>query len=194
MEVGLGGINIPTYSGGLGVLAGDTLHSAADLRVPMVGVTLLYRKGYFCQHLDQTGHQAEEPESWDPQQHLELMPPVVMMEIEGQQLQVRAWRHIIRGVTGHEVPVYFLDTALPENSPDNQALSGQLYGGDQRLRLRQEALLGLGGVAMLREMGHDGTQVYHMNEGHSALLALALLEARLAGRGWRSVRRGSDGS
>ena len=188
MEIGLGDPNIPTYSGGLGVLAGDTLHSAADLRVPMIGVTLLYRKGYFRQTLDPSGHQIEKSESWEPQQFLELMPPVITMQIEGRQLRVRAWRHLIRGVTGHGVPVYFLDTAIEGNSLEDHALSGQLYGGDQRFRLRQEALLGLGGVAMLRELGHDSVRVYHMNEGHSALLALALLEVRLAGRGMAAVR------
>lgn len=188
MEIGLGDPNIPTYSGGLGVLAGDTLRSAADLQLPMVGVTLLYRKGYFRQRLDPNGRQMEESESWEPQQFLELMPPVITMQIEGRQLQVRSWRYEIQGITGHTVPVYFLDTVVEGNSLEDQALSGQLYGGDPRFRLRQETLLGLGGVAMLRELGHDRVRVYHMNEGHSALLALALLEVRLAGRGMASVR------
>ncbi len=183
MEIGLGELNIPTYSGGLGVLAGDTLHSAADLGLPIVGVTLLYREGYFRQRLDPTGQQIEAPEMWEPSQSLELMPPVLTMQIEGRHLEVRAWRHVIHGITGHTVPVYFLDTTMEGNSLEDQALSGQLYGGDPRFRLRQEALLGLGGVAMLRELGHDDIRVYHMNEGHSALLALALLETCLAGRG-----------
>ena len=187
MEVGLSRQIIPSYSGGLGVLAGDTLSSAADLQLPMVSVTLLYRHGYFRQRLDANGGQLEEDESWDPQQFLELMPPVMAMEIEGRQVHVRAWRYLIHGVTGHVVPVYFLDTALSDNCDEDQGLTDHLYGDGQRYRFRQEMLLGLGGVAMLRELGHDRIQVYHMNEGHSALLALALLEGRLAGRGSQAV-------
>jgi starch phosphorylase len=178
---------MPTYSGGLGVLAGDTLRAAADLDVPMVGMTLLHRKGYFRQHLDAQGNQTESPASWSPEKHLEPLPVRVSVSIEGRPVQIRAWRHTVRGVSGHTIPVYFLDTALEENSPWDQTLTDHLYGGDQRYRLCQEVVLGLGGVAMLKALGHDRVRTYHMNEGHSALLALGLLAEQTEGRPVRSV-------
>jgi glycogen phosphorylase len=173
---------MPTYAGGLGVLAGDTLRSAADLGVPMLGVTLLYRKGYFEQRLDERGNQLEEPSQWHPENSLEPMEPRVAVAIEGRTVWVRAWRFRIRGVNVHEVPVYLLDTALPENSPWDAALTDLLYGGDDHYRLCQEAILGLGGLPLLRALGHTELECYHMNEGHAGLLALALAEERLAGR------------
>jgi starch phosphorylase len=186
MEVGLDPA-MPTYSGGLGVLAGDTLRAAADLGVPLVGVTLLHRKGYFHQHLDAQGNQQESPSVWSPEQFLEPLEPRVSVTIEGREVQARAWRYGVRGLPGHSVPVYFLDTALAENSPWDQTLTDCLYGGDERYRLCQEVLLGLGGVAMLRALGHDSVQLYHMNEGHSALLTLALLKEQMQGRDLRGA-------
>lgn len=167
---------IPTYSGGLGVLAGDTLRAAADLEVPMVAVTLVYRKGYFRQRLDRSGNQAEEPQEWQPETKAELMERSAWVPIEGRKVLIQAWRYKIRGVTGHEVPVYLLDASLPENSSWDQQLTDHLYGGDNHYRLCQEALLGMGGVRMLQRLGHRGIQVFHMNEGHAALLTIALLE------------------
>jgi starch phosphorylase len=149
----------------------------------MVGVTLLHRKGYFRQHLDRWGNQQESPADWSPEELLERLAPQVYLTLEGRKVQVRAWRYLLRGISGHTVPVLFLDTRLPENSPEDQALTDYLYGGDDHYRLLQEAVLGLGGVAMLRALGRDNMQVYHMNEGHSALLALALLEEHAAARG-----------
>jgi starch phosphorylase len=186
MEVGLEPA-MPTYSGGLGVLAGDTLRAAADLAIPMVGVTLLHRKGYFQQHLDDRGNQSESPSAWNPDEFLEPLQPRVAVTIEGREVDIRAWRCLVVGVTGHTVPVYFLDTAFPENSPWDQTLTDHLYGGDEHYRLCQEVLLGLGGVAMLKALGHRNVRAYHMNEGHSALLALALLEEETAGRGLAHV-------
>lgn len=170
---------MPTYSGGLGVLAGDMLRSAADLGAPVVGVTLLYRKGYFRQRLDANGNQSEEPYTWSPEVRLELMQPVGSVSIEGRTVRVRAWRYWVVGITGHRVPVYLLDTAVPENSPWDRTLTDHLYGGDEHYRLCQEVVLGIGGVALLDLLGHRDITGYHMNEGHSALLALALLERRL---------------
>jgi len=186
MEVGLDPA-MPTYSGGLGVLAGDTLRAAADLGVPMAAVTLLHRKGYFDQHLDAQGNQTESPSVWSPEALLELLPPRVSVTVEGRQVQVRAWRYLVRGLSGHAVPVYLLDTALAENDPWDQALTDCLYGGDERYRLCQETVLGLGGAAMLGALGHGGIELYHMNEGHSALLVLALLEEQTEGRGLNHV-------
>jgi starch phosphorylase len=182
MEVGLEPA-MPTYAGGLGVLAGDTLRAAADLGVPMVGVTLLHRKGYFRQHLDVQGNQSESPSIWYPEEFLEAMEPHISVTISGRTVQVRAWRYLVRGVSDHTVPVYFLDTALPENSPWDQSLTDHLYHGGDDYRLCQEVILGLGGVAMLGALGHERVQLFHMNEGHSALLALALLEEQTGGRG-----------
>lgn len=180
MEVGIDP-SLPTYSGGLGILAGDTLRAAADLGVPMIGMTLLHRKGYFRQHLDSNGNQSESPSEWSPEKILEPMEPRVSVTIEGRQVHIRAWRYLVRGASGYTVPVYFLDTALPENSASDQAYTDHLYGGDDRYRLCQEVILGLGGVAMLRALGHTGIRTYHMNEGHSALLALGLLNERTKG-------------
>jgi starch phosphorylase len=186
MEVGLDPA-MPTYSGGLGMLAGDTLRSAADLAISMVGVTLLHRKGYFRQHLDAEGNQSEGPAIWSPEDFLEPLEPRVFVTIEGRQVRIRAWRYIVRGVSGHSVPVYLLDTALPENTAWDQTLTDHLYGGDDHYRLCQEVVLGLGGAAMLRALGYRTIQTYHMNEGHSALLTLALLEEQHERRGLHDV-------
>ena len=186
MEVALDP-EIPTYSGGLGVLAGDTLRAAADLSMGMVAVTLLYRKGYFRQHLDNQGNQTEAPYSWSPEDFLDPLEPRVSVTLEGRKVTVRAWRYSVKGVSGHEVPVYLLDTALPENSEFDRTLTDQLYGGDVRYRLCQETILGIGGVAMLRALGYSNIATFHMNEGHSALLALALLEEQTGDRGLESM-------
>lgn len=174
---------LPTYSGGLGVLAGDTLRAAADLGLRMVGITLLHRKGYFRQHLDEQGGQSEAPNDWSPETNLEVLPATATISIEGSPVRVRAWRYVVRGVTGRTVPVLFLDTFLPENEPRHRAITDYLYGGDSHYRLCQEVVLGMGGVAMLRALGYEQVQAYHMNEGHSALLGLALLQERMAERG-----------
>ena len=121
MEIALAP-SIPTYSGGLGILAGDSLRSAADLSVPMAAVTLLHRKDYFRQRLDEKGNQFEELAVWNPGEQLELMEPTVSVTVEGRQVMVRAWRFLIQGIAGHVVPVYLLDTALNENSPWDQTL------------------------------------------------------------------------
>jgi starch phosphorylase len=176
---------IPTYSGGLGVLAGDTLRSAADLALPVVAVTLAHRKGYFNQRLDAFGNQTEDDASWRPEDRLESTDKIVAIEIEGREVRVRAWIYRIRGLNGDEVPVYLLDTALPENTEEDQSITDSLYGRDATYRLRQEIVLGIGGAEMLRALGHGGTgrMLHHINEGHAALLTLALLERQLGGRG-----------
>jgi len=178
MEIGLEP-QMPTYSGGLGVLAGDTLRAAADVGVPMVAVTLLHREGYFRQKLDSKGNQTEEAYDWEPEEYLEELQEVAEVELEGRKVQVHAWRYVIEGVHGHTVPVYFLDTNLAPNDPYDKRLTGELYGGDRRYRLCQEVLLGIGGIAMLEALGHTHIRTCHMNEGHSALLSLALLEREM---------------
>jgi len=171
--------DMPTYSGGLGMLAGDTLRSAADLGAAVVAVTLVYRKGYFRQLLDPAGNQSEQPQQWEPERILKQVEGRVSVEIEQRQVWIRAWQFDVNGIDGDIVPVYLLDTNLPENSEEDRHLTDSLYGGDERYRLCQEIILGLGGFGLLGKLGHDRIQAYHMNEGHSALLALGLLERRL---------------
>src|ERR671919_2396103 len=131
MEIGLD-TGIPTYGGGLGILAGDTLRAAADLGTPMVGMTLLHRKGYLRQHLDSLGNQYESEETWYPEEHVEALTHRVSVTIEGRPVLIRAWRYMIQGASEQAVPVYFLDTDLYENAPADHALTGYLYGGDSR--------------------------------------------------------------
>jgi glycogen phosphorylase len=181
MEVGLVSA-MPTYSGGLGILAADTLRAAADLDFPMLGITLLNRKGYFRQHLDPQGNQTESPVSWDPAQFLEPMEALAAVTIEGRPVKIRAWRYLLAGISRSRVPVYFLDTSLPENSAWDQTLTDYLYGGDSHYRFCQEVVLGMGGVAMLRALGYTNIKAFHMNEGHSALLILSLLEEQMVKR------------
>ena len=171
--------DIPTYSGGLGILAGDTLRSAADLGVPLVAVTLAYRKGYFRQILDSAGNQFEQPQEWDPETQITEVKQRVTVEIEGRQVSIRAWKYTITGNTGEIVPVYLLDTDVPENTEYDRGLTDSLYGGDQRYRLAQEIVLGLGGFRLTEKLYPGLIETFHMNEGHSALLSLGLLERRL---------------
>ena len=173
---------VATYSGGLGVLAGDVIRAAADAGYPMAGVTLLYRDGYFRQRLDDGGRQHEEPQAWRPEDALERLPGTIALAISGRTVTVGAWRYTVVGCDGHVVPVYFLDTDREENDEQARALTRRLYGGDAHYRLEQEALLGLATPAILAALGEERIATYHLNEGHAALLGLALLErARSAG-------------
>ena len=192
MEIALD-VAMPTYSGGLGVLAGDTLRSAADLRVPLVGVTLLHRKGYFYQRLDASGRQFEEPVAWMPDDVLTELPSRTTVTIEGRLVHIRAWRYDVTGLGGASVPVYLLDTDLPGNTEWDRHLTDHLYGGDAHYRLCQEVVLGIGGVRMLRALGHTDISLFHMNEGHSSLLVLALLDERLRREGRTDNERGRGG-
>jgi starch phosphorylase len=175
---------IPTYSGGLGVLAGDTIRSAADLQIPIVAVSLLHRTGYFQQVLDAGGHQSEQPVDWKVEDFLQEEPARHAVTIEERFVQLRAWRYEVKGVSGYMVPVYLLDTDLEENTPWDRSLTLALYGGDWYYRLCQEVILGIGGVRMLRALGHVEVERFHMNEGHASLLTLELMqeEARRNGR------------
>jgi glycogen phosphorylase len=171
---------MPTYSGGLGVLAGDTLRSAADLGVPLAAFTLLHRKGYFQQHLDAAGVQTEEVQAWNPADYCTEETARVTVLVEERVVTVRAWRYDLAGRFGHVVPIYLLDTDVDGNSGWDRGLTDHLYGGDTNYRLQQEIVLGMGGVRMANALGLQ-VNVYHMNEGHAALLTLALLEAQLGG-------------
>jgi glycogen phosphorylase len=175
MEIGLRA-DLPTYAGGLGILAGDTLRAAADLGLPMVAVTLVHRQGYFTQQLDDVGNQSELPDGWSPESHLQNEPATVELELRGRTVRIGVWRFAVIGARGQQVDVLLLDTADPANHPEDRRITDQLYGGDDAYRLCQEAVLGLGGVLMLRALGYSAIDTFHMNEGHSSLLALAVLE------------------
>ncbi|HEU4340185.1 MAG TPA: alpha-glucan family phosphorylase, partial [Candidatus Binatia bacterium] len=178
---------IPTYSGGLGVLSGDTIRSAADLKVPMVAVTLLHRKGYFRQTLDRSGWQREALAGWVVENFVEEMPDRTTVTVEGRTVRLRAWRYEVRGNGGFRVPVYFLDADLPENSDWDRTLTDFLYGGDPHYRLCQEVILGIGGVKMLRALGYKHIERFHMNEGHASLLVLELLDEEIKNDGRPSI-------
>lgn len=173
MEIGLRD-DMPTYSGGLGVLAGDTVRSAADLNLPFIAVTLVSRKGYFRQEIDEKGRQTELPAAWEPSKFMALAPEKVYITIEGRPVYIQAWIYFVESLLGTNIPVIFLDTNLPENSTEDRSLTDYLYGGDEYYRIKQEAILGIGGVRMLNELGFQ-IKKYHMNEGHAAFLTLELL-------------------
>ena len=171
---------LPTYSGGLGMLAGDTLRSAADTVAPMVAISLVHRLGYFRQHLSDIGQQTESDVPWSPETTLPSANKIVSITMQDRQLLIRAWRFDVTGITGHIIPVFLLDTDVEGNDPWDRHLTDHLYGGDPYYRLCQEAVLGIGGIALLDALDCK-PKVYHMNEGHAALLALALLEDHLGG-------------
>lgn len=174
MEIGLQ-TSIPTYSGGLGVLAGDTLKSSSDLSLPMVAVTLLYRKGYFTQTINPDGWQQESPTEWDPAQFMTPLPTKVKVNIAGRDVHLQAWQLVLTGEMQGQLPILFLDADLPENNEWDRGLTYHLYGGQDDYRFKQEMILGIGGVRMLEALGYD-IRKYHMNEGHAALLTLELLK------------------
>ena len=176
-EIGLWS-ELHTYSGGLGVLAGDHVKSAADANIPLVGVTLLYRKGYGRQHLDGDGIQTETYRDLDPAQHLQDTGMDISLPLDGGELWAKVWRADITGVSGHVVPVYFLDTFHPKNTEKHLDLGLTLYGGDDWVRIRQEYLLGVGGLRLLDKLGHD-VDGLHLNEGHCTFALLEML-----GKGW----------
>jgi len=172
---------LPIYSGGLGTLAGDHLKSASDLGLPLVGVGLLYRQGYFHQYLTQDGYQFEDYPDLD----LSTLPISVVYGEDGEQLSVNV------EIRGHEVKavvwkvlvgrvvLYLLDTNVAANRPEDRDITVRLYGGDQDMRIRQEILLGIGGVRALNALGIEPS-VCHMNEGHSAFLAIERIKQRMA--------------
>lgn len=174
MEVALRS-DIPTYSGGLGVLAGDTVRSAADLELPLVTVSLVNRAGYFRQRIDEAGRQHEEPDVWDPAAWARPLQARVAVPIEGRDVWVGGWLYVLTGHMGGRQPVILLDTDLDENGTADRELTHHLYGGDEAYRLKQEIVLGIGGARMLHALGFRVRQ-YHMNEGHAALLCLELLD------------------
>jgi len=175
MEIGIDE-NIPSYSGGLGILSGDSIKSCADLNVPVVGITLLSENGYFYQKLDEYGNQIELPIQFSISNFLQELPSNTTVEIEGRDVKVRPWLYKYRGVGGYIVPIFFLDTNVSGNTDQDRQLTKYLYGGDNKYRLAQEIILGIGGVRILRDLGYNTIDKYHMNEGHAALGTLELYD------------------
>ena len=176
-EIGLWS-ELHTYSGGLGVLAGDHVKSAADVGLPLVGMSLLYREGYGRQHLDDQGIQSETYAPIDPNEHLTNTGQTIQLPLDGSTLYASIWKTEVIGVGGHVVPVYFLDTFHPNNSAEFIGLGARLYGGDDGTRVRQEYLLGVGGVRALQALGNDFVGM-HLNEGHCTFAMLEMLN-----QGW----------
>ncbi|HPD60892.1 MAG TPA: alpha-glucan family phosphorylase, partial [Thermodesulfobacteriota bacterium] len=166
------------FAGGLGVLAGDHLKSASDLGIPLVGVGLLYQEGYFRQYLNEAGWQQELYEENDFY-NLPLLPEKktdgtlykVALPFPGRTVFVQIWRAYVG-----RIPLYLLDTNIPENNADDKKITYQLYGGDSEMRVKQEVVLGIGGIQALEMLGIQPT-VFHMNEGHSAFLAIELIRS-----------------
>jgi glycogen phosphorylase len=163
-----------SYASSLGILAGDTARSAADLELPMVFVTLVSRAGYFRQTIDTEVRQLEHPDWWDPARWCVPLNAMVAVEIERRPVWIRPWLYIHTCPHGHTIPILLLDTDLEQNTEEDRTITHRLYGGDDAYRLKQEIVLGLGGIRLLRALGFD-ICTYHLNEGHAALLALDLL-------------------
>ncbi|MGA3111976.1 MAG: alpha-glucan family phosphorylase [Candidatus Bathyarchaeia archaeon] len=167
--------DMPTYSGGLGVLAGDVIRSSADLRLPLVAITLISKKGFLKQKITLDGQQLEFPEEWDPSKFMKLLPQTASVKISGREVTVGAWVYEQESLIGGTIPVLFLTSDIDGNSQEDKQITDFLYGGDEVYRLKQEIVLGIGGVRILQALGIN-VKKYHMNEGHSSLLTLELLK------------------
>jgi starch phosphorylase len=174
MEIAMAS-DIPTYSGGLGVLAGDAIRSSSDLRLPLVAVTLVSKKGYLKQKITLDGRQLEYPEEWDPSKFMKLLPETASVKIAGRDVKIGVWVYEQESLTGGTIPVLFLTTDVEENTQEDREITDFLYGGDEKYRLKQEIVLGIGGVRILEALKIN-VKKYHMNEGHSSFLTLELLK------------------
>ena len=174
MEIGINSA-MPTYSGGLGVLAGDVIRSSADLRIPLVALTLISKKGYLKQKLTPDGWQMEYPEEWDPSKFMKLLPETATVKISGRDVKIGVWVYEQESLTGGTIPVLFLTTDVEGNTQEDREITDFLYGGDEKYRLKQEIVLGIGGLRILEALKIN-VKKYHMNEGHSSLLTLELLK------------------
>ncbi len=175
MEIGFNE-KIPSYSGGLGILAGDTLKAAADLEIPMVGVSVLYRHGFFRQRIDDSGNQIEEEDFWRVEDYMTKRDETVEVVIEGRKIKVGVWEYILKGVSGYEVPLYFLDTEYLVNDEFDRYISHHLYPKNKDIFFNQEIVLGLAGVEILEKIGYSSFNNYHLNETHASIAVLSLKE------------------
>jgi starch phosphorylase len=176
MEIGLDS-NIPTYSGGLGVLSGDTVRSAADLEIPMVGICLCYSSGYFYQLFNEVGEQKEKEIEWSFYYEFEKIEKPITIKIQDKEIKISAWLYRVVGQSGHIIPIYLLTTDVVGNEDWQRKLTAALYDSTSRWhRIVQEMILGLGGVKLLKSLGYNNIKVYHINEGHGAFATLELLK------------------
>ena len=175
-EIGISS-SLPTYSGGLGVLAGDHIKAAADEGLPLCAITLLYKEGYFKQRIDDEGHQTETYPKFDPEPLLKKLDFTFPLHLQGRDVQIEVYRLDYTGLNGHILPVYFMDTDLESNSDEDRSISLRLYSGNKNHRILQEAILGFGCIHLLTHLGIlDNIETFHMNEGHCSFLTLKLLE------------------
>ena len=174
-EIGISS-SLPTYSGGLGVLAGDHIKASGDIGLNMCAITLLYREGYFKQRIDEDGIQTETYPRFDPYPLLKKLDVRFTLRLRARDVWIQVYRFDYVGHGGHAVPIYFLDTDVEENIKDDRIISQRLYSGNKDHRILQEAILGFGGTKLLDELGQNDIKKYHMNEGHCSFLVLHLLE------------------
>jgi glycogen phosphorylase len=153
-----------TYSGGLGVLAGDIARTCADLHLPLVFVTLLSRAGYVQQQIDIQGAQVSQPNVWQAEEWAEQLDTMVAATIEGREVWIRPWLYRLTSPLGESVPVLLLDTNVEQNGPMDREITDHLYGGDESYRFKQEIVLGIGGALVLQALGFNVSH-YHLNEG-----------------------------
>ncbi|MBU1149186.1 glycogen/starch/alpha-glucan phosphorylase, partial [Patescibacteria group bacterium] len=175
MEVALRS-DMSTYSGGLGVLAGDTLKTFADFGYSALGITLLNEQGYVEQEIDPTGRQISQSEKWDKKKYLTKLPFTIKVPFKNRSVICAVWRYNIIGQSGKTISVYFLDSNISGNDKYDCTLTSYLYGGDTHYRLCQEQILGLGGLILLEKLGFSSEKVriYHLNEGHASFVGLSL--------------------
>ncbi|MFW9780876.1 MAG: alpha-glucan family phosphorylase [Candidatus Heimdallarchaeota archaeon] len=176
MEIGLDS-NIPTYSGGLGVLSGDTVRSAADLEIPMVAVCLCYSSGYFFQLFNETGEQKEKEVEWNFFYEFDKVEKPICIKIENREVKVSAWLYKVIGQSGHVLPVYLLTTDVEGNELWMKKMTGSLYDSTSKWnRIVQEIILGVGGVRLLNSLGYNNIKTYHLNEGHGSFATVELFK------------------
>jgi len=167
--------NIPTYSGGLGVLSGDTVRAAADLELPMVGICLCYSSGYFYQFFNELGEQNEKEIEWNFFYEFEKVDKPIKIKIEDKEVLVSAWLYRVIGQSGHILPIYLLTTDIEGNEEWMKKMTGSLYDSTTRWnRIVQEMIIGIGGVKLLKSLGYNNIQTYHLNEGHGSFSIVEL--------------------
>ena len=174
-EIGISS-SLPTYSGGLGVLAGDHLKAAGDVGLNICGITLLYKEGYFKQRVDEKGEQSETYPKFDPNPLLEKTSIEFSLKLRGRDVWIKVFKFTYKSTSGLKIPIFFLDTDHEKNKQEDRILTLRLYSGDKNHRILQEAILGFGGIKLLDRMDQNAIKKYHMNEGHSSFLVLGLLE------------------
>ncbi|MHA1374004.1 MAG: alpha-glucan family phosphorylase [Promethearchaeota archaeon] len=177
MEIGIDS-SIPTYSGGLGVLSGDTVRSAADLEIPMVAVCLCYSSGYFYQLFNEKGEQKEKEIEWNYFYEFEKIAKPITIKIEDKEVLVTAWLYKVIGQSGHIIPIYLLTTDVEGNEDWMKKMTGSLYDSTSRWnRIVQEQILGIGAVKLLKSLGYKSLEVYHLNEGHGSFSIVELFNS-----------------